>query len=148
MKTIKSIITATLLLVASSFICSTSAQEVVELNKQQFLEKVWNYETNPEAWKYNGTLPCVIDFNAKWCGPCRQMNPILNDMAAKYAGKVIIYKVNVDKEQELSALFGISSIPAFLFCPVDGDPRGTVGAYPANEFEKLIRTVLLGEKVE
>ncbi|MBO7317907.1 MAG: thiol reductase thioredoxin [Bacteroidales bacterium] len=148
MKTIKSIITATLLLLASSFIFSTSAQEVIELNKQQFLEKVWNYETNPEAWKYNGTLPCVIDFNAKWCGPCRQMNPILNDMAAKYAGKVIIYKVNVDKEQELSALFGISSIPAFLFCPVDGDPRGTVGAYPANEFEKLIRTVLLGEKVE
>ena len=133
---------------ATIFAFSAQAQEVVELNKQQFLEKVWNYETNPEAWVYNGTLPCVIDFNAKWCGPCRQMNPILNDLATKYAGKVIIYKVDVDKEQELAALFGISSIPAFLFCPVDGDPRGTMGAYPANEFDKLIRSVLLGEKVE
>lgn len=148
MKTIKSIFTVILLLVASSFVLTSSAQEVIELNKQQFLEKVWNYETNPNAWKYNGTLPCVIDFNAKWCGPCRQMNPILNDMATKYAGRVIIYKVDVDKEQELASLFGISSIPAFLFCPVNGDPSGTMGAYPANEFEKLIRSVLLGEKVE
>ena len=148
MKTIKSIITTTLLLVASSLIFNSSAQEVIELNKQQFLEKVWNYETNPDAWKYNGSLPCVIDFNAKWCGPCRQMNPILNDMATKYAGRIVIYKVDVDKEKELASIFGISSIPAFLFCPVDGDPRGTMGAYPANEFEKLIRSVLLGEKVE
>ena len=148
MKTIKSIITTKLLLVASSLIFNSSAQEVIELNKQQFLEKVWNYETNPDAWKYNGSLPCVIDFNAKWCGPCRQMNPILNDMATKYAGRIVIYKVDVDKEKELASIFGISSIPAFLFCPVDGDPRGTMGAYPANEFEKLIRSVLLGEKVE
>ena len=100
MKTIKSIITTTLLLVASSLIFNSSAQEVIELNKQQFLEKVWNYETNPDAWKYNGSLPCVIDFNAKWCGPCRQMNPILNDMATKYAGRIVIYKVDVDKEKE------------------------------------------------
>lgn len=127
---------------------SAQAQEVIELNKQQFLEKVWNYESNPDAWQYNGTLPCVIDFNAKWCGPCRKMEPILNSLAAKYNGKIIIYKVDVDKEKELASLFGISSIPAFLFCPTEGDPRGTMGAYPADEFEKIIRTVLLGEEAE
>ena len=124
------------------------AQSVVELDKQQFLEKVWNYETNPNAWVYNGSLPCVIDFNAKWCGPCRKMEPILKDMARKYDGKIIIYKVDVDKEKELASLFGISSIPAFLFCPTNGEPRGTMGAYPADEFEKIIRTVLLGEEAE
>lgn len=124
------------------------AQSVVELDKQQFLEKVWNYETNPNAWVYNGSLPCVIDFNAKWCGPCRKMEPILKDLAIKYNGKVIIYKVDVDKEKELASLFGISSIPAFLFCPTNGEPRGTMGAYPADEFEKIIRTVLLGEEAE
>ena len=124
------------------------AQSVVELDKQQFLEKVWNYETNPNAWVYNGSLPCVIDFNAKWCGPCRKMEPILKDLAIKYNGTVIIYKVDVDKEKELASLFGISSIPAFLFCPTNGEPRGTMGAYPADEFEKIIRTVLLGEEAE
>lgn len=133
---------------ATIFAFSAQAQEVIELNKQQFLEKVWNYESNPDAWQYNGTLPCVIDFNAKWCGPCRKMEPILKDMARKYDGKIIIYKVDVDKEKELASLFGISSIPAFLFCPTEGDPRGTMGAYPADEFEKIIRTVLLGEEAE
>ena len=133
---------------ATIFAFSTQAQEVIELNKQQFLEKVWNYESNPDAWQYNGTLPCVIDFNAKWCGPCRKMEPILNSLAAKYNGKIIIYKVDVDKEKELASLFGISSIPAFLFCPTEGDPRGTMGAYPADEFEKITRTVLLGEEAE
>ena len=133
---------------ATIFAFSAQAQEVIELNKQQFLEKVWNYESNPDAWQYNGTHPCVIDFNAKWCGPCRKMEPILNSLAAKYNGKIIIYKVDVDKEKELASLFGISSIPAFLFCPTEGDPRGTMGAYPADEFEKIIRTVLLGEEAE
>ena len=129
--------------IAALLASSTQAQEVVELNKQQFLEKVWNYEVNTDAWKYNGSLPCVIDFNAKWCGPCRRMEPILKDLALKYDGQIIIYKVDVDKEPELASLFGISSIPAFLFCPVNGEPRGTTGAYPAEDFEKLIKEVLL-----
>ena len=142
----------TALIITSLFIaiCATfsQAQSVIELNEQQFLDKVWNYETNPDTWVYNGSLPCVIDFNAKWCGPCRKMEPILKDMARKYDGKIIIYKVDVDKEKELASLFGISSIPAFLFCPTNGEPRGTMGAYPADEFEKIIRTVLLGEEAE
>ena len=142
----------TALIITSLFIaiCATfsQAQSVIELNKQQFLDKVWNYETNPDTWVYNGSLPCVIDFNAKWCGPCRKMEPILKDMARKYDGKIIIYKVDVDKEKELASLFGISSIPTFLFCPTNGEPRGTMGAYPADDFEKIIRTVLLGEEAE
>ncbi|MBP3671207.1 MAG: thiol reductase thioredoxin [Bacteroidaceae bacterium] len=135
-------------LVVSLWACDTQAQTVIELNRQQFLDKVWNYETSPEVWKYQGTLPCVIDFNAKWCGPCRKMEPILENLALKYRDRIIIYKVDVDKEKELAALFGVSSIPAFLFCPINGEPQGTMGAYPAEEFEKIIRQVLLGEKTE
>lgn len=145
MKKTALIITSLFIAICASF---SQAQSVIELNKQQFLDKVWNYETNPDTWVYNGSLPCVIDFNAKWCGPCRKMEPILKDMARKYDGKIIIYKVDVDKEKELASLFGISSIPAFLFCPTNGEPRGTMGAYPADEFEKIIRTVLLGEEAE
>lgn len=145
MKKTALIITSLFIAICASF---SQAQSVIELDKQQFLDKVWNYETNPDTWVYNGSLPCVIDFNAKWCGPCRKMEPILKDMARKYDGKIIIYKVDVDKEKELASLFGISSIPAFLFCPTNGEPRGTMGAYPADEFEKIIRTVLLGEETE
>lgn len=145
MKKTAFIITSLFIAICASF---SQAQSVIELDKQQFLDKVWNYETNPDTWVYNGSLPCVIDFNAKWCGPCRKMEPILKDMARKYDGKIIIYKVDVDKEKELASLFGISSIPAFLFCPTNGEPRGTMGAYPADEFEKIIRTVLLGEEAE
>lgn len=145
MKKTALIITSLLIAICATF---SQAQSVIELDKQQFLDKVWNYETNPDTWVYSGSLPCVIDFNAKWCGPCRKMEPILKDMARKYDGKIIIYKVDVDKEKELASLFGISSIPAFLFCPTNGEPRGTMGAYPADEFEKIIRTVLLGEEAE
>ena len=145
MKKTALIITSLFIAICASF---SQAQSVLELDKQQFLDKVWNYETNPDTWVYNGSLPCVIDFNAKWCGPCRKMEPILKDMARKYDGKIIIYKVDVDKEKELASLFGISSIPAFLFCPTNGEPRGTMGAYPADDFEKIIRTVLLGEEAE
>ena len=138
----KSVIILTAIL-ATLFASSVQAQKVIELNKQQFLEKVWNYEVDTDAWKYKGSLPCVIDFNAKWCGPCRKMEPILKELAKKYEGQIVIYKVDVDKEQELAALFGISSIPAFLFCPTDGEPRGTTGAYPAEDFDKIIQEVLL-----
>ena len=92
-------------LVVSLWACDTQAQTVIELNRQQFLDKVWNYETSPEAWKYQGTLPCVIDFNAKWCGPCRKMEPILENLALKYRDRIIIYKVDVDKEKELERLY-------------------------------------------
>ncbi len=140
MKKTALIITSLFIAMCASF---SHAQSVIELNKQQFLEKIWNYEKNPQSWTYNDTIPCVIDFNAKWCAPCRKMEPILKNLASKYKGKIIIYKVDVDKEKELAALFRVSSIPAFLFCPTDGEPQGTIGAYSADEFEKLIRDILL-----
>ena len=148
MNRIKSLTATAVLLILSVIAFNAHAQRVIELNKQQFLEKVWDYTTNTDQWKYKGELPCIIDFNAKWCGPCRKMEPILENMAMKYNGKVIIYKVDVDKEQELAALFGITSIPAFLLCPMQGDPKGTTGAYPADEFEQIILTHLLNEEAQ
>lgn len=145
MKRIISIITIAIVTICTS---SVHAQKVIELSKKDFLEKVWNYEANPSQWKYEGSLPCLIDFNATWCGPCRMMEPILENMATKYNDKIIIYKVDVDKEQELAALFGVRSIPAFLFCPTQGEPQATTGAYPSQQFEKLIRSILLGETTE
>ena len=142
MKSIKLI--AALLLSAIAF--NAHAQKVIELNKEEFIEKVCDYTAQPKVWKYKGTLPCVIDFSAKWCGPCRRMEPILEEMAEKYEGKIIIYKIDVDKEYELSSIFGVKSIPAFLFCPASGEkPRGAKGAYPADEFEQFIITQLLSE---
>lgn len=123
-----------------------SAQRVEAIDVESFKAKVWNFDKNPERWVYEGSLPCVIDFSATWCGPCRRMEPILENMALKYNGKIIVYQIDVDKSPELASMFGVSSIPAFLFCPVDGEPRGCVGAYPVGEFEELIRTVLLGEE--
>lgn len=119
------------------------AQEVVQLNRKLFMEKVWNYQNNPQRWVYEGSLPCVIDFSATWCGPCRSMEPILENMALKYNGKIVVYQIDVDKEPELAAAFGVSSVPAFLFCPINSEPRGAIGAYPAAEFENLIRKILL-----
>lgn len=122
------------------------AQTIVSLDVEKFREQVWNYDKNPDRWVYEGELPCVIDFSATWCGPCRRMEPILENLALKYNGKVVIYQVDVDKSPQLASMFGVSSVPAFLFCPVGGQPRGTVGGYPAEEFENLIKTLLLGEK--
>jgi thioredoxin len=99
----------------------------VHINKAQFLDLVMNYEKNTEKWVFEGDKPCLVDFYADWCGPCRISSPILEDLAKQYAGKIIIYKVDIDDEQELAAVFGIQSIPSFLFCPVDGEPTMSAG---------------------
>lgn len=123
----------------------------VKLTKAMFLEKVMNYEKNPKAWKYEGSKPCIIDFYADWCGPCKQASPILDELAKKYAGKVQFYKVDTQVEQELAAVFGIRGIPAFLWVPMDGKPTMTSGIAKSKEetkamFEKLINQVLLDNK--
>ena len=133
-------------LVVSLWACDTQAQTVIELNRQQFLDKVWNYETSPEAWKYQGTLPCVIDFNAKWCGPCQRISPILEELAKEYDGKILIYKVDIDKNPDLAQAFGVSSIPAILYIPLDGEPSMTIGARDKTKFQKEIESYLLEEK--
>ena len=99
------------------------------LTKETFLQKVFNYEQNNE-WKYEGDLPAVIDFWAPWCGPCRMVGPIIEELSTEYAGKVHFYKVNVDDEQELAGIFGIRSIPSMLFIPTEGKPKMSVGAVP------------------
>ncbi|MCD8072493.1 MAG: thioredoxin [Alistipes sp.] len=115
----------------------------VNLNKAGFLQKVVNYEMNPDQWVFLGDKPAIIDFYANWCGPCRTIAPILESLAKEYDGQVDIYKIDVDKEQELAAIFGIQSLPSILFIPMDGSPELRRGAMPKREFVKAINDILL-----
>lgn len=118
----------------------------IKLTTEDFKQKVFDYTTNQE-WKYTGTLPAIIDFYADWCGPCKMVAPILEQLAKQYEGKLLIYKVDTEAEQELSAVFGIRSIPTFLFIPVEGQPSMQPGALPKNVFEKVIEEhLLVGEQ--
>ena len=114
------------------------------LNKEIFFEKVFNYEKNKE-WKFEGDLPCVIDFWAPWCGPCRMVAPVIEELSEEYKGKVNFYKVNTDEEQELGAAFGIRSIPSMLFIPKEGQPKMSVGALPKPSLKQAIEKELLSE---
>ncbi|MCO6462819.1 MAG: thioredoxin [Saprospiraceae bacterium] len=102
-----------------------------------------NYEKNPEEWIYLGDKPCVIDFYADWCGPCKFVAPILEELAMEYKDEIYIYKVDTESEMELSAVFGIRSIPTILFCPMDGNPQMVNGALPKHNLEQIINDVLL-----
>ena len=115
----------------------------IHLTKAEFLKKIANYESNPTEWKYLGDKPCIIDFYASWCGPCKIIAPILEDLAKEYEGQIYIYKVNTEEEQELAGAFGIRSIPSILFCPLVGTPQMAQGAIPMNTFKKAISEVLL-----
>ncbi|MBA7582490.1 Thioredoxin 1 [subsurface metagenome] len=115
------------------------------LTKETFKEKVFNFEQNKE-WKFEGDIPCMIDFYADWCQPCKIVAPVLEELAGEYNGKINIFKVNTEQEQELSALFGIKSIPSLLFVPKDGQPQMAMGALPKDSFEKAIKEVLKVEK--
>ncbi|MCK4993292.1 MAG: conjugal transfer protein TraF [Bacteroidales bacterium] len=122
----------------------------VYLTKQDFLEKVMNYEKNQSDWVYEGDMPALIDFYADWCGPCRKAAPILEELAKEYEGRIHIYKVDTQKEQELASVFGIQSIPAFLFVPQKGRPTMSNGIAQTDEetkamFKKMIDEILLGE---
>jgi len=115
----------------------------IHLTKAEFLSKVSNFEANPTEWKYLGDKPCIIDFYASWCGPCKTIAPILEDLAKEYDGQIYIYKVNTEEEQELAAAFGIRSIPSILFCPMVGAPQMAQGALPKDAFKNAIMEVLL-----
>ncbi|PID69730.1 MAG: thioredoxin [Flavobacteriales bacterium] len=115
------------------------------LNKAAFLEKVFNYEKNKE-WKFEGDLPCIIDFYADWCGPCKMIAPVLEELAKEYQGKINIYKIDTEKEQELAAAFGIRSIPSLLFCKAGEQPQMANGALPKHQLEQIIADVLKVEK--
>jgi thioredoxin len=122
--------------------------DVVKINIAQFKAQIMDYEKNPKVWKYEGKLPCVVDFYADWCGPCRLASPALEELAKKYKGQIVVYKVNTDQERELSTVFGISGIPAFLWVPQSGNPTMTSGVANSSEairtqFEKMITDILL-----
>ncbi len=113
------------------------------LTKSEFLSKVANYEANPTEWIFLGDKPCIIDFYAAWCGPCKTIAPILEDLAKEYDGQIDIYKIDTEAEQELAGAFGIRSIPSILFCPMNGAPQMAVGSMPKNSFKNAIAEVLL-----
>ncbi len=115
------------------------------LNKKDFLDKVFNFEKNKE-WKFEGDVPCIIDFYADWCQPCKMLAPVLEDLSEEYGDKINIYKVDTEAERELSAAFGIRSIPSMLFCPADGEPQMAQGALPKQSLEEVIKDVLKVEK--
>ncbi len=116
------------------------------LTYETFKEKVWDFEKNPEEWKYEGTVPCVIDFYADWCKPCKMVAPIMDDLAKKYEGKVKIYKIDTDKEKKLAGVFGIRSIPSVLFSPMEGRPMMQTGALQKDDYIKIIDEELLNKK--
>ncbi len=120
--------------------------KTVHLNKEEFLKKVVNFEKNPTEWIYLGDKPAIIDFYADWCGPCKTIAPILEELAAEYEGKIYIYKVDTEKEQELSALFGIRSIPTLIFVPMGENPQMIQGALPKANLKEAIESVLLKKK--
>jgi thioredoxin len=115
------------------------------LTKETFKTKVFNYDVNRE-WKFEGEKPCIIDFYADWCGPCKMVAPVLEELAKDFKGKMDIYKVNTEEEQELASIFGIRSIPSFLFVPVTGQPQMAMGALPRETFIRAFRDVLGVEK--
>jgi len=112
-----------------------------DLTKKTFLEKVFNYEKNKE-WVFEGKVPAIIDFYADWCGPCKMIAPILEELSEEYEGKINIYKVDTEAEQELAAAFAIRSIPSMLFIPMNEQPQMSNGALPKQELQKLIQEVL------
>ncbi len=123
-----------------------SKGNIIHLSEATFKSKIFDYEKNKQ-WKYQGSKPAIIDFYADWCGPCRILAPVMEEIAKEYAGKIEVYKVDTDKERELSMKLGITSLPTLVFIPVNGQPRATMGALPKAELVKIINEVLLNEPV-
>ncbi|MDD2961553.1 MAG: thioredoxin [Muribaculaceae bacterium] len=119
--------------------------KTIELTKADFLQKVANFETSPTEWKYLGDKPALIDFYATWCGPCKMVAPILEELAAEYGDSIVIYKIDTEKEPELAQAFGIRSIPSLLFVPMNGQPQMAQGAMGKADFKKAIDEILLNK---
>jgi len=115
------------------------------LTKKTFQEKIFNYEKSQD-WKYEGDLPAVVDFWAPWCGPCKMVGPIIDELSKEYEGKVNFFKVNTDEEQELGGVFGIKSIPSLLFIPKEGQPKMAVGAVPKESMKETIEKEFFTEE--
>ena len=126
---------------------SHSESKVVYLTNETFKEKVFDYEAGGD-WKYEGDVPCIVDFYADWCGPCKRIAPVLDELSKEYDGKIMIYKVDTDKQQKVASAFGIRSIPSILFVPMQGQPQMAQGALPKENLVSAIDEVLLGQKEE
>ena len=124
---------------------TTTVMKPIHLTKAEFLKKVVDYEGNPTEWKYLGEKPAIIDFYASWCGPCKRVAPILDELAAEYGDKIDIYKLDTEQAQDFAAAFGIRSIPTLLFVPMEGKPQMVQGAIGKADFEKIIQEVLLAK---
>ncbi len=122
---------------------NTGEGQPIHLTRAEFLSKVYDFEKSPKNWVYSGEKPCIIDFYADWCRPCKLVAPIMAELAEKYNGRIIVYKINIDEEKELAGFFGIQSIPTVLLCPMSGPPQMTQGALPKETFEKAVNEVLL-----
>ncbi len=123
----------------------TAKNEIVYLTKQTFLEQIFNYEKESD-WKYNGELPAIVDFYADWCGPCRMLSPVLEELQKEYGGKLQIYKVDTQVERQLAGALGIQSLPTVLFIPKDGKPQAMLGFRPKEDIEKIITDFLKVQK--
>ena len=117
--------------------------KVIHLTTEQFKELVWDYEKNPDEWVYKGDIPCMIDFYADWCRPCKMIAPIMDELAEEYKGEIYIYKIDTDEEKEVARIFNIRSIPAILLVPMDERPQMATGALPKATFEEIINKTLL-----
>lgn len=127
-----------------TFSIGTKAQTVEPLTNDQFKEKIWNYDTDKE-WKYLGDKPAIIDLYATWCGPCKRLAPILEEIQKEYGSKIQIYKVDTDKERQLSNLFNVSSIPLMVFIPKKGEPFLVTGLRPKEQLVEIINEKLMGQ---
>lgn len=116
---------------------------VIPLTKVEFIKRIHDFETNPTQWKYQGKKPSIVDFYATWCGPCKRLSPLLEELSREYAGKIDFYKIDVDKEPEIARAFGISSIPTLLFSPMKEDPVVTQGALSKEQLKEIIEKTLL-----
>ena len=117
--------------------------KVKHLTYKEFLKKVWDFEKDPTSFNYKGKLPAVIDFYADWCGPCRRVAPIMERMAEDYDGKLLVYKINVDQEKDLAAVFQVKNIPMVLFIPVEGMPMKQVGALTEAQYRETVEEFLI-----
>lgn len=131
------IIISTFLVLAGT---SVFAQKIQHIDAEQFQREIFDYKTDSE-WNFKGDTPVIIDFYATWCGPCKKVAPILQELQDEYEGKLIIYKVNVDKEKELAGVFGVRSLPTFLFIPKNGKPTKATGALPKETFQQAFKEI-------
>ena len=141
----KSLILIALLLAA--FTINAQESNVIHITKAEFIEKVYDYTASDKAeWQYKGDKPAIIDFYADWCGPCRKLSPILEEVATEFKKDIYIYKVNTDKEPEIAKAFGIRALPTLLFIPLEGEPEGNEGFLTKEQLYEAIYKVLLKEE--